>query len=95
MSEPQTKITGGKISYGQTICPKQYESKRADVEVSFSVNENDDYQAIFDKSCNAAMQRVEEMLKLKPISKPAPAATKATETPVAAESAKPSTGLFE
>jgi hypothetical protein len=25
-----TKITGGKVTFGLTVCPKQFESKRAD-----------------------------------------------------------------
>ena len=58
----QTKITGGKVAYGQTICPKQYESKRADVELTFSVAEGDDYAAIFDTASTAAIRRVAQLL---------------------------------
>ena len=36
-----TKITGGKVTFGLTVCPKQYESKRADVELTFTVGEGD------------------------------------------------------
>lgn len=63
MSE-QTKITGGKVCFGLTICPKQYESKRADAEINFTVAEGDTYEAIFDKATNIAIRRVREMLEL-------------------------------
>lgn len=60
----ETKITGGKISYGLTRSRKQYESDRADVEVSFTVAEGDGEGAILDKACASAMRRVHEMLGL-------------------------------
>lgn len=60
----ETKITGGKISYGLTRSRKQYESDRADVEVSFTVAEGDGETAILDKACASAMRRVHEMLGL-------------------------------
>lgn len=68
--DQQTKITGGKVTFGLTVCPKQYESKRTDVELSFSVSEGDDYQKIFDKACNAAMIRCREMVGLQAPTKP-------------------------
>lgn len=58
----ETKITGGKVSYGLTRSRKQYESDRADVEVSFTVADGDTETAILDKSCASAMRRVHEML---------------------------------
>jgi hypothetical protein len=60
----ETKITGGKISYGLTRSRKQYESDRADVEVTFTVAEGDSEGPILDKSCASAMRRVHEMLGL-------------------------------
>jgi hypothetical protein len=60
----ETKITGGKISYGLTRSRKQYESDRADVEVSFTVAEGDSEGPILDKSIASAMRRVHEMLSL-------------------------------
>ena len=60
----ETKITSGKISYGLTRSRKQYESDRADVEVSFTVAEGDTEGPILDKACASAMRRVHEMLSL-------------------------------
>jgi hypothetical protein len=60
----ETKITGGKISYGLTRSRKQYESDRADVEVSFTVAEGDSEGPILDKSVASAMRRVHEILGL-------------------------------
>lgn len=64
-----SKITGGKITYGLTVCPKQFESKRVDVEMSFTVREDDSYERIFDKACVAAVNRCRELIGL-PIQKP-------------------------
>lgn len=79
----ETKITGGKISYGLTRSRKQYESDRADVEVSFTVAEGDGETAILDKACASAMRRVHEMLGL-PASKTEPRQTTATPGPTSA-----------
>lgn len=59
-----TKITGGKVTYGLTVCPKQYESKRADVELTFGVGEDDDYEAIFDRASRAVINRARQMCDL-------------------------------
>lgn len=87
MDGSQTKITGGKVSFGLTVCPKQYESKRVDVEFSFTVKEDDTYEAIFDRACVAAMKKAGEMvglIEVKPAVKPIGAAPTKVE----------STGLF-
>lgn len=60
----QTKITGGKVTYGLTVCPKQYESKRADVELVFGVGEDDDYEQIFDRASKAVINRARQMCDL-------------------------------
>ena len=59
-----TKITGGKVTYGLTLCPKQYESKRADVELTFTVGEQDSYDEVFDKASRAVINRVRVILDL-------------------------------
>lgn len=59
-----TKITGGKVTYGLTVCPKQYESKRADVELVFGVGEDDSYEEIFDKASRAVINRARQMCDL-------------------------------
>lgn len=81
----ETKITGGKISYGLTRSRKQYESDRADVEVTFTVAEGDTEERILDKSIASAIRHVHKMLAL-----PLPAFVE-NQTPV---KAKPDTSLF-
>lgn len=62
--DPQTKITGGRVMFHLTIAPKQYESKRAEVELTFTVAEGDDYAAIFGKSCTAVVKRCRDLVGL-------------------------------
>jgi hypothetical protein len=63
-----TKIVGGKVTYGLTVCPKQYESKRADVELTFTVGVDDDYEAIFDRASRAVINRCRVMVDLPELS---------------------------
>lgn len=67
----ETKITGGRVLYGLTLSPKQYESKRADVELTFSVAEDDSYEEVFDRASAAVVRRVKEILD-KPAPEPKP-----------------------
>jgi hypothetical protein len=70
-----TKITGGKVSYGLTVCPKQYESKRGDVELTFTVGEGESYESIFDRASKAVINRCRQLVDLPKIEeKPAPIA---------------------
>ena len=64
-----TKIVGGKVTYGLTVCPKQYESKRADVELTFTVGVDDDYEAIFDRASRAVINRARIMCDLPELKK--------------------------
>lgn len=36
-----SQITGGKVTYGRTVQPAQYESKRADIELTFTLAEGE------------------------------------------------------
>jgi hypothetical protein len=85
-----TKIIGGKVTYGLTVCPKQYESKRADVELAFSVGEDDDYEAVFDRASRAVINRARQMCDLPKFEEPKP--TVAPKTAIATPAQ--STGLF-
>jgi hypothetical protein len=60
----RTKIIGGKVTFGLTVCPKQYESKRADVELAFSVGEDDSYEEMFDRASRAVINRARQMCDL-------------------------------
>lgn len=83
----QTKITGGKVTYGLTICPKQYESKRADVELTFTVGPDDDYEEVFKRASQAVVNRVRVLCDLPELKSPAKAETIAA--------VKEKTGLFD
>jgi hypothetical protein len=73
-----TKITGGEVSYGLTVCPKQYESKRGDVKLTFTVGEGESYESIFDRASKAVIDRCRQLVDLPKIEeKPTPAAGKA------------------
>ena len=78
MPQAQSKIIGGKVTFGLTVCPKQYESKRVDVEMNFTVKEDDSYEKIFDKACFAAVNRAREMVGLPKVADPSEAKTKVT-----------------
>lgn len=60
-----SQITSGKVLYGRTVQPAQYESKRVDVEIAFVVGEGEDYQAMLANAANAAYGKCHEMLGLK------------------------------
>ena len=68
----QTRIIGGKVTYGLTVCPKQYESKRADVELTFSVGEGDSYETIFDRASRAVINRARVLCDLPELGKKTP-----------------------
>ena len=76
-----TKITGGKVTYGLTLCPKQYESKRADVELTFTVGEQDSYDEVFDKASRAVINRVRVILDLPKLVESAAKPAAKTEAP--------------
>jgi hypothetical protein len=60
-----TQITGGKISFGRTVSPQQYESKRADAEFTFAVTEGGAHEEIAIKAAMLAYGKVHELLGLK------------------------------
>lgn len=55
------QITSGKVSYGRTVKTGDYESKRCDVELAFSVSEGEDFTATFDLTCRQVIRRFNEM----------------------------------
>lgn len=60
-----SQITSGKVLYGRTVQPAQYESKRVDVEIAFVVGEGEDYQGMLAIAANAAYSKCHEMLGIK------------------------------
>jgi len=69
-----SQITSGKVLYGRTVQPAQYESKRVDVEIAFVVGEGEDYQGMLAIAANAAYGKCHEMLGIKTPALAAPAA---------------------
>lgn len=76
-----TKITGGKVTFGLTLSPKQYESKRADVELTFTIGEGDSYDEVFDKASRAVVNRVRQLVDLPKLPEPAAKPAEKTEPP--------------
>lgn len=87
-----TKVIGGKVTCGLTICPKQYESKRADVELTFSVGPDDSYEDIFDRASRAVINRARQMCDLPKLGGDTP---KAVVTKTSVEPQVPASGLFD
>ena len=52
-----TQITGGRIMYGRTVQPAQYESKKAEVEFAFAVEDGAYDVADLDKIIHAAIEK--------------------------------------
>lgn len=69
------QITGGRVVYGRTVQPAQYESKKAEVEITFAVAEGEDHAALLDLAAKVACDKAHEMVGLKPIAKSAVAAS--------------------
>ena len=82
-----SQITGGSVTYGRTVQPQQYCSNKAEVVLTFSVEEGDaDYIAWLNLAAAQAHGKVHEMLGLKSAKPEAPAGAeglKLPETPTA------------
>jgi hypothetical protein len=62
-------ITGGSVTFGRTIQPAQYESKKSEVTVTFAVAENEtraQAQALLDGAASMAQTKALELVGLKP-----------------------------
>lgn len=68
------QIMGGKVTYARTVQPAQYESKKAEVEISFTLSDGEEMGDSLDRAGNWAMQKCHEMVG---ITKPAPMAATA------------------
>lgn len=73
------KITGGEVSYGRTMKTGDFENKRVDVKLSFSVEEGEDHTAILQAAAREAHDKAHAMLGVK---KPDPPAEPAAKTSV-------------
>jgi hypothetical protein len=93
------QITGGSVTFGRTVQPAQYESKKAEVTITFACSEDDkpeDAHAMLDGASAMAKTKALELLGLKATEAVAPAAGKRAsaaepigEAPAKPEKAKP------
>lgn len=56
------QITGGEISYGRTVKTGDFENKRVDVKISFSVGEGVDHETVLAMAGNTAHQHCMSLL---------------------------------
>jgi hypothetical protein len=82
------QITGGTVNFGRTVQPAQYESKKADVTLTFVLAEGEDMGEMLNHVALAQAKAL-EMVGLKAQAASAPAAAK-TEPTATAETAKTS-----
>ena len=83
------KITGGEVSYGRTMKTGDFENKRVDVKLSFSVEDGEDHTAILDAAAKEAHGKAHAMLGIKkPDPAPEPVATSVPQTPKVADKPK-------
>lgn len=67
-------LTAGKITYGRTVQPAQYESKKAEVEICFvAADDGSDFDALLKQAGEIAMSKAHEMVGLKAAPKAAAA----------------------
>lgn len=59
-----TQITGGRVTYGRTVQPAQYESKKMEAELTFAISEGDGFEETFAHAAFLAIDKVHEVLGL-------------------------------
>ena len=82
------QVTGGSVTFGRTIQPAQFESKKAEVTITFAVAEDDkpeDARAMLDGAAARAQEKALELVGLKAIK----AAAMAQADPLAKATAEP------
>lgn len=72
------QITGGKVNFARSVQPAQYETKKAEVELSFTFAENEPLGEFLDTVANLAQDKALEMVGLKKSAEAKPASAKAT-----------------
>lgn len=60
-----SQITGGKVLFGRTLKTGDYENKRVDVEIAFSVGDGESHDAILNTAAGVAHGKAHEMLGIK------------------------------
>jgi hypothetical protein len=62
------QYTGGKVSFSRTVQPVQYESKKAEVEISFIPDDGEDVEAALEEAGRLVVNRTLAMVGLKRVS---------------------------
>lgn len=57
-------ITGGRVAFGRSVQPAQYENKKAEVELTFSIMEGEPHEAFLDFVAKEAKAKALEMVGL-------------------------------
>jgi len=68
-----SQITGGEVGFGRTVKTGDFENKRVDVKLSFTVGDGEDYSTILALAAQQAHAKCHEMLGLREKPLPAPA----------------------
>lgn len=61
------RITGGEVAYGRTVKTGDFENKRVDVKLSFSLDDNESHEAVLGSAGVAAVAKAHEMLGMAPV----------------------------
>jgi hypothetical protein len=59
------QITGGKVTFGRSVQPAQYETKKAEVEITFTLAEGEALEGKLDYAAEVAQSKALEMVGLK------------------------------
>lgn len=59
------QITGGRVTFGRSVQPAQYETKKAEVEITFSFAEGENLEGKLDLAASIAQDKALEMVGLK------------------------------
>ena len=73
-----SQITKGRVTYGRTIQPAQYESKKAEVEIEFVIGEGEEVGEWLDRAGQMAQDKAHELVGIRKQSRaeaPLPSAT--------------------
>jgi hypothetical protein len=78
------QITGGSVMFGRVVQPAQYESKKAEVTLTFAIGEGEGHAGMLDMVAKEARAKALELVGLKaPVGEPTPKAETEQASPAA------------
>ena len=83
------KITGGEVKYGRTMKTGDFENKRVDVALSFTVDDGEDHAPILQAAAKEAHDKAHAMLGIKILAPETAKPLEASKVPEAAPKSKP------